>query len=360
MLSHDEIREALTQGFQPKYGADVAVNEIARYQNAALGLPRRRAQVLLPDLHLLGQHDAPAYPKWGFLQDEDVKTCLDALAKLKTDNPGKLRVWQLGDLFDIWRARGGRGDAAEVNGIAADHADILEALLYAPPHGTKAELLAGNHDFGTFSLSDWKASRFRILENDDPQGGDVLVVHGDLFDWLEGLLPDELQAAAVRFATWHASGQKDLYNDADTVALANRRLKSGDSPIGAENPQLACDDGDLGTDVEAMNVIDGEKGDSKADNKKFYGEAKKLVEALRDRGYNVRVVVVGHTHWARIVAGAVPGDEGTQPFVLLDAGAWIGRCRLTPDQDTPIHNGQVAVMVGDDLRVYQLGWRPVG
>lgn len=354
MLSHDQILDRLRHAFTPKYGADLAVSEVARYANPGLGLPKRRAQVFLPDFHLLSRHDAPSYPKWGFVQDEDVKTCLGALAKLKIDHPGELRVWHLGDLFDIWRARGGRGDATEVDGIAADHAELLEQLVFAPPHGSKAELIAGNHDYATFKLSEWKAARFRILENNDPDGGDVLVLHGDLFSWLETTLPDDLQAAVVRFATWHASGQTDLYNDADTVAIANRQLKPGDRVIGADNPQLAAPAGDTRQEVESSNVIDADKGSANAKNKRFYGEAKALVQALRGRGYNIRVVVFGHTHWARILAGA---QDGGEPLVVLDAGAWIGRCRLEPGQDEPVHNAQLGVIAEDAVRIYQLGWR---
>jgi hypothetical protein len=71
----------------------------------------------------------------------------------------------------------------------------------------------------------------------------------------------------------------------------------------------------------------------------------------------LRFVVVAHTHWARIVAGRTGPKH---PSVLLDAGAWIGRCRIRHDQKKPIQNGQIGVLASNDLRVYQVGWRAVG
>lgn len=350
MLDHDTILGYLGDAFAEKYD-DRAVSLVSRLSDPALELPGGRVHLFIPDCHLISNRDAPSYPNWGFVQGEDLRLCLEALRQMKEESPRELRVWHLGDLFDIWRARGGQSQAQELNLITADHAEIVDLLRYGAPDGVKAYMIAGNHDYALFELAEWRAARFRIIENEDPDAGDIMVLHGDLFEWIERL-PDDLQALAVRFATWHSSGRKDLYNDADTVTFANARLTRDDSPIGVGLAELTVDDGATGAPADAMNVIDGDGGDPKDENKKFFAAARELAVAMRARGYNIRLMVIGHTHWARIVRGS---DEGGSPFVLLDAGAWIGKCRLSPTAPW-VQSAQLGVVVGDELRIYQLGW----
>lgn len=355
MLTHDDIARSLKKKFDREYRAAHGVCLIARYFNPGLGLPSGRAQVFLPDFHLLNREDAAAYPNWGFKQDRDLLRMLRALRDLKKDAAGQLQVWHLGDLFDIWRARGGLGSAAEVDRTAADYYEAMELLRYGPPWGARAELMAGNHDYALFKLSEWKASRYRLIENERLDDGDVMVLHGDLFNWIEKL-PEGIRAAAVRFATWHASGQKALYNDQATVLQANAGLPGGDRALGEGRASLIHTNQESGSgDIEATNVIAGDRGRKNLRNKKFFNSGKELAKALRGRGHNVRVIVVAHTHWARLVSGA---DDTGAPFVLMDCGSWIGRCKLGPDEPW-IHSGQIGVMIGNDLRLYQLGRRLV-
>ena len=357
MLDHDTILGYLSDAFGGRYGdSNEPVSLVARYAEPGLSLPAGRAQIFVPDVHLLSRRDAPAYPKWGFVQDEDLLVCLSALTKLKDDHPKQLLVWQLGDLFDVWRARAGENDADALRTIAADHADIVDCLRYGPPYGVRAEFIAGNHDFALFESAKWKAARYRIIESQDEDGGDILVLHGDLFDWIEGF-PDGIQAAVVRFVTWHASGGHELYHhDAATVATANREVATGDLPIGEGEAELEAVASGSGYDsAEHYNVIQGKRGAPNAKKKRFFAAAMVLAKEMRERGYDIRLVVIGHTHWGRIVAGT---DDQKHPFALVDAGAWIGRCRLSPDEPW-LHNAQVAVVVGNDVRVYQLGWRRV-
>jgi hypothetical protein len=69
----------------------------------------------------------------------------------------------------------------------------------------------------------------------------------------------------------------------------------------------------------------------------------------------VRLIVIGHTHQARIVRGKRKNGER---FVLMDCGAWVGLDFLSNTLDAPIANAQIGVKVGDDLRIYQLGYVP--
>jgi UDP-2,3-diacylglucosamine pyrophosphatase LpxH len=338
MLDHQTVLDALKAAFPGPRG----ISLVAQHADAGLKLPTRRVHVFLPDCHMLSAQDAAAYPNTGFFQDADLVTLLKALTKLKAAHPGELAVWHLGDLLDIWRARGGRGAAVEADHIAADHSEIVDLLRYGAPNGVGATLIAGNHDYALHEIGEWKAARYRILQNEDPEGGDILVLHGDIFDWIEKL-PDKIQARAVRFARWHASGKKDLFNEAEVIAEVNRGVSPGDKPIGKGDVTLRA----------TGNVIDGENGKPDAPSKKFYQAAKKLATALKKRGYKVRVVVIGHTHWARMVTGQVSKKE---PFLLMDCGAWTGYCRLGGDQPW-LHNGQIGVLAGDEARLYQVGWR---
>jgi hypothetical protein len=68
---------------------------------------------------------------------------------------------------------------------------------------------------------------------------------------------------------------------------------------------------------------------------------------------DVRLVVIGHTHHARLVRGK--RADGAL-FVLMDCGAFVGTSFLSDELDAPMANAQIGVKVGNDLRIYQLGY----
>ncbi len=350
MLNHQDILEKLRSAFPGGKG----VTLVARYADDALKLPTRRAHIFIGDCHMLNNEDTQAYPKYQFLQSEDLQTLLKALTELKADSPGQLRVWHLGDLFDIWRARGGIGPSAEVDRITRDRHEIIDYLREGPPGGVRARIIAGNHDYDLYGLGEWRADRYRIIDNDDSDGGDVFILHGDVFSWIEKL-PDELQAKAVRFAKWHAAGTKDLFNEKKTIEEINSELNI-DEPFSSEPISLQQAELDelAPGQLDPINVIDGDSGNPDADNKKNFAGAKALAEKMRERGHNIRLMITGHAHWARLVKGSIADS----PFVLMDCGAWIGYVRLG-DNEERIHSGQIGVMVGNELRLYQIGARKV-
>jgi hypothetical protein len=63
--------------------------------------------------------------------------------------------------------------------------------------------------------------------------------------------------------------------------------------------------------------------------------------------------VIGHTHRARLVQGK--RADGS-PFVLMDCGAFVGTSFLSDELDAPVANAQIGVKVGNDLRIYQMGY----
>ncbi len=356
MITHDEIRNKLLGDFQrgPNELGDRdkdGVILVSSYKNPMLKLSRGKAHIFIPDCHLLSHKDAEKYPNYHFVLDDEIRLFLRRLVELRADKRGEFLVWQLGDLFDVWRALGGRNPEAEIDKITADYKETFKFLLNSPPDGVRTEIMAGNHDYVLCDLAEWEAKRFYIIPKSDPTGGDILVLHGDVFDWLEQLTPDKLQDQVVKLAKWVSSGKHELLHDEqDVVAELNRNLPTGDKPIGASKPELL---GDSPNSKDAFNVIDGDKGDEHASNKIHFKNAGRLAVALKKQGHNVRVVVIGHTHWARLVAG----DRGDgQALLLMDCGAWFGRCRLAQNTDW-IWSSQIGVLVDDDLRIYQLGWR---
>lgn len=85
----------------------------------------------------------------------------------------------------------------------------------------------------------------------------------------------------------------------------------------------------------------------------FFSDAAWWAEELSTNGRDVRLLVIGHTHRARIVKGKRP--DGTA-FVLMDCGACVGSGFLSNEMGAPIHHLQIGVKVADDLRIYQLGY----
>lgn len=344
MIGHAEIEQFLSTNF-PAQGPDKGLRLVARYDDPGLGLPPGRARLFIPDIHLLSEKAAKEFPKTGFKRPADLKRFLKALAAFKQASAGDLQVFQIGDIFDLWRMRGSGGAKRKVEDVSADHAELLELLLFGPPTGCRASIVAGNHDYDIHNLAEWNAPRFWFL-NDSPSGtGDALLIHGDAFDWIENFLPDMLQAAVVRLAKQVSSGQHQLdHEDILGVLALNDTLPKKDNPIGAVRP-------DLGTDAgggNRHNVVPWSKTVGSVG--KYFEPAAAMALELLNRGRDIRLVICGHSHDARIVVG--DRGDGVE-IALMDCGAWLGECRF--GATAPLRpSAQVGVLVGNDARVYQL------
>jgi len=350
MLSHDEIYHCLAEAFPPS-GRD-GTQLVARCLVDDLELDAGRAFVFLPDTHLLAKVDSDKYPNTHFVLDGEYRRLIDALVALKAARRGELAVVHLGDLFDIWRALGRATDKGKADRVASQYSDVLEKLVNGPPDGLRADILAGNHDYSLHELAEWNWPRFRILENPDERLGDTLLLHGDQFDWLERLLDNDFQAGVVRLARWVSAGKHELDREQrDAVALVNKSVLQGDKPIGAPTTDFPAPLPDpLGALPEMHNVVTWSTATAHTSAAHFYRGARQLAIQLKQHGHDIRLIVIGHTHSARIVVG----DRGDRaPLVLLDCGAWLGECRLDPaDQWRP--SAQVGVLVGNDVRIFQL------
>ena len=350
MLSHDEIYNCLAEAFPPRGRRGTQL--VTRCRLDALGLDPGRAFIFLPDCHLLSQADSVKFPNNHFVLDAEIRRLVDALVGLKANHRGELNVVHLGDLFDIWRAQGKATPKTKVDRVAAQYADMLDKLLNGPPVGLRADILAGNHDYLLHELNEWNLARFRIIENPDTTRGDALLLHGDQFDWLERAADDDLQAAVVRLARWVSGSKHELDREQrQAVDTVNKSVLLGDKPIGMPTTEFPSPLPDpRGALPDRHNVVTWTTTTAGSSATHFYKQARQLALELKHDGHDIRLIVIGHTHNARIVVG----DRGdNQPLVLLDCGAWMGQCRLDP-ADPFVASAQVGVLVGNDARVYQL------
>ena len=73
--------------------------------------------MFIPDLHLLSIEAAKVFPNTGFRIEEPLIRFLRALAAFKESHPGEMQVFQIGDLFDIWRIKGSGAPKRKVDTI---------------------------------------------------------------------------------------------------------------------------------------------------------------------------------------------------------------------------------------------------
>ncbi len=353
MLSHDDLLTPLRRAFPGRAG-QAGVTLVARYFDEALALPSEPALVFIPDTHLLTDADTRVYPNYHFtpqFQGAALTRLLRELAELKSERPDELVLFQLGDFFDQWRATEGRTPKEQVDDIAGDHAEMIDLFRSSPPAGVDGLALAGNHDYACFSLQEWQSRRFVILPNPRPGGGEVLVTHGDLFDWAEQLVPEDLKTLGVRFAKAVKGDIGELRAiDQSIISGVNRTLPRGDAPIG-ENVTTFSDGGPLDALMDdvaiGLNLFDQAPEGSKPT--RYFRQARAIAEELDQHGFRIRTVVIGHSHSPRMVYGL---RTNGLPLLLMDCGAWFGCCRVG---DGPVqYSQQLGVVVGGDLRIYQL------
>jgi hypothetical protein len=99
----------------------------------------------------------------------------------------------------------------------------------------------------------------------------------------------------------------------------------------------------------------GSKVSADPPSQTFFSDAAFWADRNDSKGQDLRLAVIGHTHRPRIVRGKRAGGK---PFVLMDCGAWIGTGFLSNTLDAPIRKSQFGVKVGNELRIYQVEYRP--
>jgi UDP-2,3-diacylglucosamine pyrophosphatase LpxH len=320
------------------------VQLVARLADERMNFPQtNELHVFIPDLHLItAARRLEGGYQYGTNYPDLLEQVVGQLHGLKTDSApsGEVVVYQIGDLFDLWRQVDGLDpNANAASAIQNDHAALLSALR---DPDLNAQFLLGNHDYDLYRFPNFDAwQRSYVL------APSVMLLHGDVFDWVEKL-PDELQNLALFLFTKTPAATADLekMRPVNNKHRAGRKFQNfiqnqSPAPTGRWR-DLAADDG------RNWNVqVDGMAPKEML----LYLDAarQKCAEANRKFGSALNVAVIGHTHHARIALH----DAADGFFALVDCGAWIENCN-TADDLTPRFNAQIAALGANEARIYQL------
>lgn len=376
MLTHDDILAALRREFPSggPGGDPDGVFLVARLQEPGLAMGDPTPYVFLPDIHLVPKADADRF-RWATARESqvDLLTRLAGLLGRLRSTDASLRVWQLGDCFDLWRTDGAGGNPEDdVSATQAAHQPLFDALY----GNAGLQLLAGNHDqeLLKFRLPGGPQALNTVILDRGESTADAVLAHGHQFDPIE-TLPRDVKEFFARGAT-----ELVPPTPRSMLEAANPHWKP--EPINAPAPRRPGDanqflhfglkrDDPVPLGAAAVNVVPNIPvlDPAKAFVDSFGGGRKPTVDGPRQTfftdvawyakqmsqtgGRDVRLVVIGHTHRARIVRGKRP--DGTL-FVLVDCGALVGTSFLSDELDAPIANGQIGVKVGNEIRIYQLGY----
>jgi UDP-2,3-diacylglucosamine pyrophosphatase LpxH len=280
-------------------------------------------------------------------------------------------VWQLGDLIDLWRT-------GNVEGMAFDKRMKLLEKSWEPilkrfeRPGFPIRRLFGNHD-EELARHGYSQYRFEPEDPGNTAGNDMLVIHGHQFDPIEDL-PAWMKEHFMRAGTERITPYVRDFMSASNphwAAQARADFSFTPPPPPRERKDYVCPDLtplDLvpltpeswnvqeikqvtRTDNNPFNLATGPATLQDERNPSLWERGKVRARDAANAGYSVALVVVGHTHNPRIIRGVQP--DGT-PFVLMDAGGWIGPRFLSPGLNQMVHNCTIGVRVGSDIRIYQL------
>ena len=320
-----------------------SVQLVARLRDDRLSFPRAgELHVFIPDIHLItaARRAQAGYP-YGTNYPELLLAVVQSLRALKlaAAPAGEVVVYQIGDLFDLWRQVDGLDpDANAASAIQNDRASLLVALRDAD---LNTQFLLGNHDYDLYRFPNFDAwQRSFVL------APSVMLLHGDVFDWVEKL-PGELKNLVLYlFGTSHPAGTAELeklrpLNNRQRAGRSFRNFIQNQAPAPTGNWRDAGDGGNWNVQVagtapqEMLLYLDAAR--------------QKCGEANRQFGSALRMAVIGHTHQARIAVH----DSGDEFFALMDCGAWIESCN-TADDPAPRPNAQIAALGANEARIYQL------
>ena len=376
-LSHEQILAELESEYprSSAAGKPEGVFLLARLKDDALGMNDPTPHVFLPDCHLVTRRGATRFPR--VTSDEEQVAALERLLQLVVrlrTRDSNLVFWQLGDLVDLWRiGEAGQKVGSKMTQFIRDRPALVKLLNSLCPGGLKTRVLAGNHDLDLRTY-DWRLPLEQVIPNPGSKG-QVLVFHGHQLDPIE-TLPQDLKEFFARGAT-------ERVPPAAVTMLAATNPHWQPQPVDAPLPKKPDDDwkflhadltagNPLPLSQDSVNVLShtpeddpakrfldvlaapGSKISADPPSQTFFSDAAFWADKYDRKGHDLRLAVIGHTHRPRIVRGHRAGGK---PFVLMDCGAWIGVGFLSRTMDRPIRKSQIGVKVGNDLRIYQLGYR---
>jgi UDP-2,3-diacylglucosamine pyrophosphatase LpxH len=370
---HDEFLEQL--------GQVANIHLVARLKDDRIGYPfPNDLRVFIPDLHIISHYRQVEFGykySTNYIAHEDdllpglVKELIKFKKKVieeneRTNDQDKkktVEVYQLGDFLDLWRETNKPWKTKPdewrgyVNRIIESNSHLYNAFLDETLH---TNFVLGNHDFDLHRIPDF-SNRWRFMihflvdRQDVPVGG---IMHGDIFSWVERL-PDPIQQFFVYFFSPQLPDEirEQMVNShiKGKFLIFKKYKDYRDYIMQEEAPQF--DEFLLNQGLppgNEWNVKRKEQGSK--EELKYLNEAKKYFSRINQTyDFNLRMMVIGHTHYARI---AVDDDDG-QFFALVDCGDWVKfHVAKVKENGTvneiPMVNAQIGVLCNNDVRIYQL------
>jgi len=334
--------------------ASMQVQLVARlYDPEAVGnTDTTYLHVFVPDLHLVSDEVRRTY-QYGFDWRAEFTALTTALLETwdAVQQAGhRFTITQLGDFVDLWRQSD--NDPRGVHAILEAFPDIRDRFLREADDSLGARLLLGNHDLEARDARDF--ARARMIHYLPGSAGTLAATHGDAFDVLEIVVPDQLAACVLqtfgRLATpqtYHIDALRTLRDQTTTPRTERTRIQ-GDAILAG----LRASTEDF---PDRWSVIEVNREEGRHTAHRLLPNAVRAVQTLRTEpasdgqpaAPNLTVLVIGHTHQARLVV------DHTANLVLMDCGAWIESYQV--DQGPKHPNRQLGAVCGADLRIYQLG-----
>ncbi|HSD50898.1 MAG TPA: hypothetical protein VLG48_05765 [Candidatus Methylomirabilis sp.] len=331
--------------------ADVRL--VAALRDDRLGFPAANdLRIFLPDVHLISDARREEGGYVYTTNHPDLLTELAvALTRFRTTagDDETIVLYQLGDFLDLWREAPGLDDRLDAAArIKDDHEDLLLAIM---DRQLKARFLLGNHDFDLHRWPDYTAwERRYYLPDSTLQAPSVILLHGDIFDWVEAA-PDKLQNVFVYLFAPHLSPNDYALGEMRALIRQGHGSRNYRRYIRAKQPApvgvlQAAGAGGL---PERWNVQ--REGAAPEENLEFLDAAIACcTRANAAYRMNLKVAVIGHTHHARI---AIRETGNGDLFTLIDCGAWIENC-VAEGAASPMPNAQIAALSANEARIYQL------
>lgn len=333
------------------------VRLVASLKDSRLGFPERQdLRVFIPDIHLISEARRRAGGfKFGTNHEALLTEVFATLKELKirAASSETVAVYLLGDFLDLWRETprlNERRDAAAA--IRDDHEDLVTAVF---DPALRTRFLLGNHDFDLYRWSDYVGwDRRYFLPDPTRQSIRAILMHGDALDWVEKLPGPLKQIMVYLFAPETSANSHDL-GEMGRLVTKSHGTRNYRNYLRARTPR---DLGELpllasGTPVSARhNVVTPESG-PKGRLKHLTAAWKTTAEANRKYQMNLRVMFIGHTHFARL---AVRETDAGAFFALVDCGAWIEKATwLQEGRRITAPSAQLAALSNNEVRIYQLG-----
>jgi UDP-2,3-diacylglucosamine pyrophosphatase LpxH len=273
--------------------------------------------VCIPDIHLLERGPDDDFLDRNLDHEKRFLDFLDFLVRLKASEKEALEIIQLGDLFDLWQARG------NTNLIESSYTNILGLIDYL-----QSVCVVGNHDIDLVQWYKDKGETFgRFWRHFSTSAGNRTVIyeHGfqaDFFnnqDNWSGVLGKGITKVVGMLEYLDPDIDVNLGNTWEAVSKTFSMYNAGLTPV--KNPENFSQHEYINYYIDLMEKYN--RGDTDDHNEPTH----------------LSLSVIGHTHSARLVKK----PKNDKFYYLMDCGSWV--------------NGghEFGVISGSDMAVCQWG-----